>query len=156
MQGNKNNQLKIVLPGGAGLVGQNLVARLIAKGYTNLVVIDKHQTNLNSLKKIHPEVVIDFADISRPGDWQHHFLDAEMVVMLQAQIGGLFYQDFIDNNVSSTKLILDLVKEKRVNICCSLSGFTIRQARGRKGQIPRSNCHSVFLVQGIQFRVHQI
>ena len=33
---------KIILPGGAGLVGQNLVARLKAKGYTDLVVLDKH------------------------------------------------------------------------------------------------------------------
>ncbi|MDQ0587772.1 nucleoside-diphosphate-sugar epimerase [Variovorax paradoxus] len=36
---------KIVLPGGAGLVGQNLVARLRAKGYSDIVVIDKHKEN---------------------------------------------------------------------------------------------------------------
>ena len=37
---------KIILPGGAGLVGQNLVACLKAKGYSNIVVIDKHRKNL--------------------------------------------------------------------------------------------------------------
>jgi len=37
---------KIILPGGAGLVGQNLVARLKARGYTQLVVLDKHRANL--------------------------------------------------------------------------------------------------------------
>ena len=45
---------KIILPGGAGLVGQNLVARLKAKGYKNIVVLDKHQANLSVLKKYDP------------------------------------------------------------------------------------------------------
>ena len=35
------NQTRILLPGGAGLVGQNLVARLKARGYSNIVVLDK-------------------------------------------------------------------------------------------------------------------
>jgi nucleoside-diphosphate-sugar epimerase len=125
MQGNKNNQLKIVLPGGAGLVGQNLVARLIARGYSNLVVIDKHQNNLNSLKTIHPQVMVDFADVSQPGDWQNHFIDADVVVMLQAQIGGLFYQEFVDNNVSSTELILDLVKENSIPYLVHISSSVV-------------------------------
>lgn len=30
--------MKILLPGGAGLVGQNLVARLKAKGYSHIIV----------------------------------------------------------------------------------------------------------------------
>ena len=34
---------KIVLPGGAGLVDQNLVAFLKEAGYSNIVVIDKHK-----------------------------------------------------------------------------------------------------------------
>jgi nucleoside-diphosphate-sugar epimerase len=120
-----NSQPKIVLPGGAGLVGQNLVARLIAKGYSNLVVIDKHQTNLNILKTIHPQVMVDFADISQPGNWQNHFIDADVVVMLQAQIGGLFYQDFFDNNVTSTELILNLVKENSIPYLVHISSSVV-------------------------------
>lgn len=103
-------KFKIILPGGAGLVGQNLVARLISKGYTNIVVIDKHKANLTILKSIYPDVLVDSSDISKPGAWQNHFIGADVVVMLQAQIGGLSYQEFVDNNVLSTGLILDLVK----------------------------------------------
>ena len=102
--------MKIVLPGGAGLVGQNLVIRLIDRGYSNIVVIDKHKVNLSILKEINPEITIEYADLSKPGSWQHHFEGADVVVMLQAQIGGLFYQEFVDNNVNSTELILDLVR----------------------------------------------
>ena len=116
---------KIILPGGAGLVGQNLVARLIARGYSNIVVIDKHQTNLNILKDIHPQVAVHLADISQPGDWQNLFSGAEVVVMLQAQIGGLFYQEFVDNNVSSTKLILDLVEENNIPYLVHISSSVV-------------------------------
>ncbi|RPH40285.1 MAG: NAD-dependent epimerase/dehydratase family protein, partial [Burkholderiales bacterium] len=67
---------KIILPGGAGLVGQNLVARLRARGYTNLVVLDKHRTNLEILKRVQPDVVAEYADLAEPGDWSRHFAGA--------------------------------------------------------------------------------
>lgn len=116
---------KIVIPGGAGLVGQNLVAHLIAKRYSNIIVVDKHKANLAILKKIHPEVIIEFADISKPGSWQDHFIGADVVVMLQAQIGGLFYQEFVDNNVSSTSLILDLVKSNSIPYLVHISSSVV-------------------------------
>lgn len=105
---------KIVLPGGAGLVGQNLVARLRARGYTDIVVVDKHEANLAILKQVQPDVVVEFADLSKPGRWQRHFVDADVVVMLQAQIGGLDYQEFVDNNITSTQLILDEVRRNHI------------------------------------------
>ncbi len=105
---------KIVLPGGAGLVGQNLVARLRSKGYTNIVVIDKHEVNLNVLKRVQPDVTVVLDDLSKPGAWQRHFEGADVVVMLQAQIGGLEYQDFFDNNITASKLILDEIKKYKV------------------------------------------
>ena len=101
---------KIVLPGGAGLVGQNLVARLLAKGYTNIVVIDKHEANLAVLKQVQPGITTQLADLAVPGDWQKHFVDADVVVMLQAQIGGIDYQEFVRNNVDSTRLVLGQIK----------------------------------------------
>lgn len=101
---------KILLLGGAGLVGHNLVARLKDKGYKNIVVLDKHRPNLAVLKLVYPEVLAEFADLAVPGEWQKHFKKAEAVVMLQAQIGGNNYQDFVRNNLDSTRLILDTIK----------------------------------------------
>jgi nucleoside-diphosphate-sugar epimerase len=120
-----NKDQKIVLPGGAGLVGQNLVARLIAKGYSNIVVIDKHKANLGILKEVHSSVIVEYADISKPGNWQTHFIRADVVVMLQAQIGGLFYQEFLDNNVTSTKLILDLVRKNNIPYLVHISSSVV-------------------------------
>jgi nucleoside-diphosphate-sugar epimerase len=105
---------KILLPGGAGLVGQNLVARLKAKGYTEIVVLDKHRPNLEVLKRVQPDITVEYADLAKPGPWQRHFAGADVVVMLQAQIGGIDYQEFVDNNVSSTRLILEAVKANQV------------------------------------------
>jgi nucleoside-diphosphate-sugar epimerase len=119
------NNSKILLPGGAGLVGQNLVARLIARGYSNIVILDKHEANLKILKKMHPSIIVENANISRPGPWQSHFSGADIVVMLQAQIGGLFYEEFVDNNVTSTKLILDLVKSKNIPYLIHISSSVV-------------------------------
>jgi nucleoside-diphosphate-sugar epimerase len=104
---------KILLPGGAGLVGQNLVARLMAKGYKNLVVLDKHSHNLHVLAKTHPQIACVHADLSKPGEWMSHFHEATAVVMLQAQIGGVSYSDFEKNNLDATRIILDLVKKNQ-------------------------------------------
>lgn len=101
---------KILLPGGAGLVGQNLVARLKDRGYKNIVVLDKHRSNLAILQQTQPDITCVYADLAQAGEWQRHFEDAGVVVMLQAQIGGIDYSDFQRNNIDSTRLILDLVK----------------------------------------------
>lgn len=105
-----NLDLKIVLPGGAGLVGQNLVARLRDRGYHNLVVLDKHKTNLAILQQTQPEVTCLYADLATDGEWLQHIRSADVVVMLQAQIGGLDYAEFVRNNVDSTRLILDAIR----------------------------------------------
>lgn len=106
--------MKVLLPGGAGLVGQNLVARLLSRGYNDLVVIDKHKSNIEILKNTFPSVTAVLADLAQSGEWEKYFEGADAVVMLQAQIGGTDYSDFVDNNVTSTELILDQVRKKEI------------------------------------------
>ncbi|MGE7813743.1 NAD-dependent epimerase/dehydratase family protein [Pseudomonas sivasensis] len=116
---------KIILPGGAGLVGQNLVARFKAKGYTDIVVLDKHRANLKVLKQVQPDVTVEYADLAEPGEWQRHFVGADVVVMLQAQIGGLDYQDFVRNNVDATALILEAIKLNDVPCLVHISSSVV-------------------------------
>ena len=119
-----NNQ-KIILPGGAGLVGQNLVARLKAKGYTHIVVLDKHAANVEVLRRMHPDVLTECVDLSQPGSWQAHFAQAGAVVMLQAQIGGIDYAEFERNNLTSTQLILDAIRVGRVDQLVHISSSVV-------------------------------
>ncbi len=121
----KNLNEKIILPGGAGLVGQNLVARLKDLGYSNIVVLDKHRANVEVLRKTQPEVHVECVDVSVPGDWLKHFEDASVVVMLQAQIGGIAWQDFVRNNVDSTRVILDAIKANNVPYLVHISSSVV-------------------------------
>ena len=121
----RDNNEKIVLPGGAGLVGQNLVARLLDRGYRNIVVLDKHRTNLEILRNVQPDIVVEYADLAEPGPWQRHFIGADTVVMLQAQIGGTDYNEFVRNNIDSTKLVLDSVKANKVPYLVHISSSVV-------------------------------
>jgi nucleoside-diphosphate-sugar epimerase len=102
---------KIMLPGGAGLVGQNLICLLKQAGYNNLVVLDKHEKNLAILKELHPEVNAHCVDLAEIGAWDEYFSGAAVVVMLQAQIGDLQQQVFFRNNVQATENILAAMKK---------------------------------------------
>lgn len=100
---------KIVVTGVAGLVGQNLCLQLHEGDYTNLVGIDKHKTNLGVLRKHQPYVRVIEADLAETGDWQSEIADADIVVLNQAQIGGLDWEDFERNNLIATRNILDAI-----------------------------------------------
>lgn len=120
-----SNSAKIILPGGAGLVGQNLVARLIARGYRNIVVLDKHRANLAILQQVQPSILCEYADLAEPGDWHQHFEGADSVIMLQAQIGGNDYAAFVRNNIDATALILDAIKTYQVPTLVAISSSVV-------------------------------
>ncbi len=102
---------RIVITGGAGLVGQNLVAQLLELGYTQIVILDKHQANLNQLAQRHPQVETIRANLADPGLWSQKLDGAAVVVMLQAQIGGKAEAEFTRNNLVATQNLLDAVKQ---------------------------------------------
>jgi len=103
------DKLNIVITGGAGLVGQNLIIKLLANGFSNLHVLDKSANNLAIARRLHPAVNCIEADLSAPGPWQGVLKSADIVVMLHAQIGGIVAEDFYRNNVTATENILAVV-----------------------------------------------
>lgn len=116
---------KIILPGGAGLVGQNLVALLKERGYTNIVVLDKHRANLETLRRMHPDICTEYADLAEPGEWAMHFKDAEVVVMLQAQIGDPNPDPFVRNNITSTERIIEQIKHYSIPYTVHISSSVV-------------------------------
>jgi nucleoside-diphosphate-sugar epimerase len=118
--------MKIVLPGGAGLVGQNLVVRLRARGHEDIVVIDKHERNLAVLQQLHPEVRAICADLAEPGPWMESLAGADALVMLQAQIGGTRYEDFQRNNVEATRWILQAFQDHGVSRLVHISSSVVQ------------------------------
>jgi nucleoside-diphosphate-sugar epimerase len=140
---------KIILPGGAGLVGQNLIVRLKAKGYSNVVVLDKHQPNLAVLRQVQPNVVAEYADLSKPGEWQRHFKDADVVVMLQAQIGGNDYEDFVQNNVAATRQILGEIKRHHISYVVHISSSVVNSAADDFYTITKKEQERIVLESGV-------
>jgi len=118
-------QDKIILTGAAGLVGQNLIVQLKEKGYQNLVAIDKHAYNLNSLKQLHPEVETILADLAESGDWQNAFVEAACVVVLHAQITGKYAELFIRNNIKATELVLEAIQKYQIPYIVHISSSVI-------------------------------
>ena len=120
---NKNS--KIVIPGAAGLVGQNLIVQLRDKGYNNIVALDKHHENIKVLKELHPDIEIIETDLAESGEWESVFESADVVLMLQAQIGAPTIEPFIRNNVTSTENILEVMKEHNVPYLVHISSSVV-------------------------------
>jgi nucleoside-diphosphate-sugar epimerase len=116
---------KIVLAGGAGLVGQNLVARLVSGGYHNIVVLDKQEKNLQVLKQQHSGVITVSADLAVKGSWMALFEGADTVVILQAQISANHRDVFQRNTVETTQLVLDAVKTHHVPYIVHISSSVL-------------------------------
>jgi len=116
---------RIIIPGAAGLVGQNLVLLLKDKGYHDIVAIDKHPENTAVLRALHPDICVLDADVSKEGDWQNNFKTGDVIIMLQAQIGSKASDDFVRNNIRSTELVLDTAKDKHAEYIVHISSSVV-------------------------------
>jgi nucleoside-diphosphate-sugar epimerase len=104
--------VKIAVTGAAGLVGQNLIPRLKARGYRNIVALDKHKANTATLRRLHPDISIIETDLARDDGWQNGVADADVLVLSHAQIGGLDAAAFTVNNVTATERVIAAVRAK--------------------------------------------
>ena len=64
---------------------------------------------MNILRELQPAVTAIEADLSLAGSWQAEVADADVLVILHAQIGGLHEGEFERNNVQATRNLLDSV-----------------------------------------------
>ncbi len=119
---------RIVLFGGAGLVGQNLVVLMKERGHQNIVVIDKHTANLAILRRLHPDVTAVEADMAEQGAWRDLCAGARAAVMLQAQIGSLAAEDFERNNIASTRNALAALADHDVPYLVHISSSVVNSA----------------------------
>lgn len=116
---------RIVITGAAGLVGQNLIARIADRADLEIVAIDKHPKNTAVLAGLHPGIEVIEADLAQPGDWTRAFKGADAVIQLHAQIGGLDPETFEANNVRATRLVLDAMKAESVPYLVHVSSSVV-------------------------------
>jgi nucleoside-diphosphate-sugar epimerase len=117
---------KIVITGAAGLVGQNLLPKLKAShpGAT-IVAIDKHPANIAILRQLHPDVRIVEADLAESGAWQQELEGCTHLALLHAQIGGLFREEYIRNNVTASERLMEMALRYRVPYLVNISSSVV-------------------------------
>jgi len=117
---------RIVVTGAAGLVGQNLIPRLKQEGFTEIVAIDKHPTNVSILKKLHPSIRVIHVDMAGGGQvWQEELAGCDALVIAHAQIGGTVPGDFVRNNVNATERLLEAALKHKVPYAVSISSSVV-------------------------------
>jgi nucleoside-diphosphate-sugar epimerase len=116
---------RVFISGAAGLVGQNLIARLAESGDVDIVGVDKHSHNLAMLRELHPGLTLIHADCSERGGWEEAVRGCTDLVILHAQIGGINEQDFVRNNVDATRLLLDAAARSGVSHIVHVSSSVI-------------------------------
>lgn len=105
--------MKVFLPGGAGLVGLNLIA-LLQHNHPDweLLVVDKKQEAVAIAQKIFPRVTFLLEDLTEADgqQWPTAIRGCGACVMLQAEIGNTDPSQFERNNVRSTEVVLEQLR----------------------------------------------
>ena len=119
------NNRKIVITGAAGLVGQNLIQRLIAAGFQDIVAIDKNPHNCEILARLQPGVEVVVADLAADKGWENHLRNCAALVVGHAQIGGTASDEFVRNNVLATERLLDAARRFDVPYLVNISSSVV-------------------------------
>ncbi|MBO9622454.1 MAG: NAD(P)-dependent oxidoreductase [Sphingomonas sp.] len=115
---------KVVITGAAGLVGQNLVHRLLQRGI-DIVAIDKNEHNAAILAQQHPQVEVVVADLAESGPWQERFAGCEALISCHAQIGGLEAEEFIRNNIDASRLVIEAARANGIGYLVNISSSVV-------------------------------
>lgn len=120
--------MKVFLPGGAGLVGLNLIA-LLRQQHPDwkLLVVDKKAAAVAIGRRLFPDVEFlneDLTNLSHV-EWPRAIRDCEACVMLQAEIGNTDPSQFERNNVRSTEVVLDQIRESAIRRLVHISSSVV-------------------------------
>ncbi|MBK5255043.1 MAG: NAD-dependent epimerase/dehydratase family protein [Vicinamibacteria bacterium] len=96
---------RIVVTGAAGMLGQNLIPRLLAKG-DRVVALDKNAAALGVLGERATQAEIHDADLAEEGDWSSRFAGVDAVVDLKAQITSADRALHLRNNAEATERVV--------------------------------------------------
>lgn len=120
---------KIIIAGGGGFVGKNLVRVMHDKGFNckNIVVLDKNLKGLNYVKEFGARTV--YADLSSKGEWMNELKNAYILVNLAAEIASKDEEAFIKNNVLATQNLVDACKKFKVGKILQYSSAAVLSVR---------------------------
>jgi nucleoside-diphosphate-sugar epimerase len=119
---------RVVVTGAAGLVGQNLIPRLKAHGFTDIIAIDKHRANSAIFRKLHPDVRIVEADLAYDDGWQDALAGIHALISCHAQIGGIDPAAYVANNITATERLIEAAKAANLPYFVQISSSVVNSA----------------------------
>jgi nucleoside-diphosphate-sugar epimerase len=120
--------MNVFLPGGAGLVGLNLIALLRQQHPEwELLVVDKKAEAIAIGKSLFPNVQFLHEDLTQIHDvqWPQAIRDCQACVMLQAEIGNTDPSQFERNNIRSTEVVLDQMQRSSIQRLVHISSSVV-------------------------------
>lgn len=120
-----NKDIRIIITGAAGLLGQNTILLLREEGYQNLIAIDKHEKNIAILKQLNPGLKVVQADLAVPGTWQREFKNADVLLQMHAQITAVELEEFKRNTLESTKNVIKAARHYKVPYIVHISSSVV-------------------------------
>lgn len=121
--------MKIIIAGGAGFVGRNLVRVLLDKGFNpkDVTVIDINKQNLKLLDDYPINIV--HADIAESDNWSSELKNADYVINLAAQISSPYSDPFYRNNVLATENLIEASKKNNIKGIIHFSSAAVLSVR---------------------------
>jgi dTDP-L-rhamnose 4-epimerase len=121
---------KILITGGSGFIGSNLVRSLLEKGYNDIVVLDNLSPQIHGdnpeitsplYQYVRDKVTFIKGTVTNEGDWRLALRGTDVIVHLAAETGTgqSMYEikRYTDVNVGGTALLLDiLANDKTFNV----------------------------------------
>jgi len=141
---------RIVITGGAGLVGQNLIPRLKARGFSEIVAIDKTKTNATILRDLHPDIHVVVADLAADDGWQDLLAGASVLVHGHAQIGGLVAEEFQRNNVRASERVMHAARAHGIPYLVNISSSVVNSMAEDNYTETKKAQEALVLASGIQ------
>jgi len=121
--------MKVFLPGGAGLVGLNLIA-LLQSSHPDweLLVVDKKREAVAIARKLFPAVHFLLEDLTQSDgqQWPSALRGCHACVMLQAEIGNTDPSQFERNNVHSTLVLLEHLRSAGIPRLVHVSSSVVK------------------------------
>ena len=120
--------MRLFLPGGAGLVGLNLIQQLREKHPDwALLVVDKKKAAVEVGRRLYPEVTFLVEDlcVTEGVRWPAEIQSCEACVMLQAEIGNTDPSQFERNNILSTRVVLEQLQRSSIQRLVHISSSVV-------------------------------
>jgi nucleoside-diphosphate-sugar epimerase len=115
---------KIIVTGGAGMIGSNLVAKLLNENYDITIIDNFWRGSLDNLKYTCGEnffkIKVVEADLSIPGDWEKFFYEADCIYHLADIVAGIGYVFSNEGEIFRKNLLINAnvtqIVSKAINI----------------------------------------